>query len=585
MACKSCRSAKTKCHFPDHGDDRSCQRCRNIGLDCHIGGQLRRGRKAQERLSTGRELLYRAISLVEELRAQNPATHMSTDLAHAFQQSSSTRNAIVSSNRQGALVGLEMASSTEPFAPSFLPSPEATETLGQWEMLANTPYPTLTEQDSVTAADEWSELSRWLFGDQYELHRTPRVADQYYRQALQAEVLEDVQGNAAYISNILNAEVAMDLIDFYFDHLHQFSFHLQARLHTYDYLAIRSPFLLATVCAISACFDYRYAGIAQVLMNASEELSYRIHRQGAKSREIIQALCLLAHWGAAVEDGRHDRTWSWIGQAIRMGTELNYHNLDNSSPCANHFSCGGEADSPCASNLDQDDRRRTWCLLYLTDITMFEQTGRPGSIAGSIEQVDWNSYLCKRDHKLAAIVSVRQILATAIAYIERLRHSANPVSGQSRADEVAGWIKRLAEWRLGIAASDDRFLQLMSFANEMMLRAMAMRILPPRDLDVRHWQAAATEVIRIFLDWPATELAYLSNFSLVKIAYAVTVMVKSSGPSPRYTRWAISQTGRTVQERMAEVGRRRYFGTSMATLHSDYLSRLLDHFESRIPSS
>jgi len=135
----------------------------------------------------------------------------------------------------------------------------------------------------------------------------------------------------------------------------------------------RSPFLLTTICAISARFYNPRPELHNKLTDISKKLAFSVPAAGYKSLEIVQAYLLLSLWGTGpVERYEQDRTWMLLGMAIRMATDLNLHRKTATvSP-----------ETPEGKARDQEvhNRERTWLVCFSLDRSTSAQMGKPHSV-------------------------------------------------------------------------------------------------------------------------------------------------------------------------------------------------------------
>ncbi|KAI0306674.1 fungal-specific transcription factor domain-containing protein [Multifurca ochricompacta] len=210
----------------------------------------------------------------------------------------------------------------------------------------------------------------------------------------------------------VSTEEVVALFDIYFEHLNMHCNMLDRDFHTPSLVCSRSPFLLTTICAISAKFYTARPELHGKLTELSKKLAFTVPAQGYKSLEIVQAYLLLALWGSGpVERYEQDRTWMLLGMAIRMATDLNLHRKTATiSP-----------ETPEGKARDQEvhNRERTWLVCFSLDRSTSAQMGKPSSIREDCiirNALQWvQSPLARRgDFSLVAYVELQRIISRTL---------------------------------------------------------------------------------------------------------------------------------------------------------------------------
>ncbi|KAI0256586.1 fungal-specific transcription factor domain-containing protein [Lactifluus subvellereus] len=212
--------------------------------------------------------------------------------------------------------------------------------------------------------------------------------------------------------NFVSTEEVVALFDIYFDQLNLHCNLLDRDVHTPSLVCSRSPFLLTTICAVSAKFYSPRPELHGKLTELSKKLAFTVPAQGYKSLEIVQAYLLLALWGTGpVERYEQDRTWMLLGMAIRMATDLNLHRKSSTvSP-----------ETPEGKARDQEvyNRERTWLVCFCLDRSISAQMGKPSSIKEDCivrNALQWvQSPLARRgDFSLVAYVELQRIISRTL---------------------------------------------------------------------------------------------------------------------------------------------------------------------------
>lgn len=98
-------------------------------------------------------------------------------------------------------------------------------------------------------------------------------------------------------------------------------------------------------------------------MPYARKLASDMIERGFKSIEIVQAYMLLAYYNTPTERFEDDRTWTYIGLAIRMAVELNLWRNPKQPP---------DLDEEGIANftLETVNRERTWYQIFIMDVSV-----------------------------------------------------------------------------------------------------------------------------------------------------------------------------------------------------------------------
>ncbi|KAG9015703.1 hypothetical protein FRB90_004396 [Tulasnella sp. 427] len=190
---------------------------------------------------------------------------------------------------------------------------------------------------------------------------------------------------------------------------------LDPNWHTPSLVCSRSPFLLTAICAVSSKFYAARPDLHQKLNKIAKKLAFSVPEQGYKSVEIVQAYLILFLWGIGpVERFEQERTWTILGLAIRVATDINLH---RKIPYA-------EGDSPDAraTNLEIRNRERAWLLCYVLDRSFSTQMGKPHSVKEDFiirTANKWwqHPHALPLDVGLAAYVDYQRTLSRALDFL------------------------------------------------------------------------------------------------------------------------------------------------------------------------
>lgn len=136
--------------------------------------------------------------------------------------------------------------------------------------------------------------------------------------------------------------------------LNPFISQFDPKLHTFEYVQQRSPFLLTSILAAAA--RAFHPPLHSALRAHTEHLLAKAFTQGTKSPETVQAILVSTYW----KEPDDTRSWLLIGYAIRMCIELGWHKLGTITPAL----LQGETSIRIREEMNT---RRTWLILFVYD--------------------------------------------------------------------------------------------------------------------------------------------------------------------------------------------------------------------------
>lgn len=152
----------------------------------------------------------------------------------------------------------------------------------------------------------------------------------------------------------------------YFNSLREYCGHLDPAIHTSRFLRDSSPFLTTVLAMTVAGFCPQSGHLLPGLQSHALFLSDRVFSEGLKSLEIVQAYCLLVHWAPIANNWGDDRRWGWLGQALRIATEIRMDKPLNELTYSHYRTVAGLPEQ--AFPLLAKDRARSWLLLGIAEI-------------------------------------------------------------------------------------------------------------------------------------------------------------------------------------------------------------------------
>ncbi|EIN04820.1 hypothetical protein PUNSTDRAFT_146153 [Punctularia strigosozonata HHB-11173 SS5] len=178
-------------------------------------------------------------------------------------------------------------------------------------------------------------------GDVAEEHHEERVGiadEDYFRPSPEPETrgpsIVDPSHQAPHIlaKGIVTPDEVEKLFRIYFDYMNCSLSILDPVLYTAKTTYWRSPFLFTVICAVAS----RYYGLRPELygelMNYARLAAGTALIGGPKTVENVFAYILLALYPLPVKKWEDDRTWLYLGLAIRIATDLNLHHPSTAKP-------------------------------------------------------------------------------------------------------------------------------------------------------------------------------------------------------------------------------------------------------------
>lgn len=98
-------------------------------------------------------------------------------------------------------------------------------------------------------------------------------------------------------------------------------------------------------------------------MPYARKLASDMIERGYKSIEIVQAYMLLAYYNTPTERFEDDRTWTYIGLAIRMAVELNLWRNPRQPPDL-------DEEGIASFTMETVNRERTWYQIFIMDVSL-----------------------------------------------------------------------------------------------------------------------------------------------------------------------------------------------------------------------
>ncbi|PWN34359.1 uncharacterized protein FA14DRAFT_161780 [Meira miltonrushii] len=196
-------------------------------------------------------------------------------------------------------------------------------------------------------------------------------------------------------------------------------------LHSVTYVRNRSALLTTVIAALAARLsdEGRHAKLAVVLESHwRQKLLPEAILGGYKSVELAQAFLVLAIYHKPTNRLSEDRSWQYLGFAIRIATEIGVNRLTQPND---------EAKDNEQVRRRIRNRHRLWISLWLTDRSLSLQTGRPATIAED-DLVAKSDLWHREDFALpedARLVSLVKLTRTCTTFVDAF----SEIIGQSNA--------------------------------------------------------------------------------------------------------------------------------------------------------
>jgi hypothetical protein len=132
---------------------------------------------------------------------------------------------------------------------------------------------------------------------------------------------------------ILTLKQAQDLYTTYFsNNSSSLITYFDPSIHNFDYVTQHSALLLTCILWRAAASLHQYSDIREELFKHMEKtLIPSIFSRNHRSVEIVQALILLSAYYPPSGDTTEDRSWTLLGWAIRLATDLKIHSTITST--------------------------------------------------------------------------------------------------------------------------------------------------------------------------------------------------------------------------------------------------------------
>ncbi|KAI5479081.1 C6 transcription factor, partial [Pseudohyphozyma bogoriensis] len=496
--------------------DLPCTRCRELGTQCEYPVFMRRGRK---RAITPNELLLERI------------------LHDAEEAYSAITGKTVESQPLELLV--------EPPPPVIRTLPPETITTSHKEEDSDSE---LTKLDDVFD-NPLSMIARLAIGveppvpAQRDPHATTELAEVRAEPSAEEFSLTDLHQPISDLDPAMDPinlhlltfpELSM-LVDFYFRYLYPTTFICDPLFYTPQRLREASPFLTTVIAYVSASFCPGASHLLPALERHSTLMADVVYLKGYKSRPIVNAFTLLTRWSPLPEDWRSDRTWTTLGQALRIGTELRlYADLGRER----HEREKRPPPPPDAPRKKKHSlyhkNQKTWTLLNIAEVATCVTTARLPLVAGLRQFGAFRSEVpeCAPEHPEYNLCALEAFYCLYTKAISQFTGMGTGDKGRRMVDEATrqnfldGWCEDMRSWRTRWNAAGPQVL-LPYHYGRCILFGLTLRLGKPSRHVFEHCRSAAFDAIAVVARSQDPSLIYLSNALVFNLFYCVSFLVRT----------------------------------------------------------
>ncbi|KAJ3545622.1 hypothetical protein NM688_g5606 [Phlebia brevispora] len=160
-------------------------------------------------------------------------------------------------------------------------------------------------------------------------------------------------------SGILALHEILDLFNLFFERINPFFASLDGEIHCPQKLIWLNEPLFTVICALASRHYIQRPGLYDVLMDIATDLAGDALIRGFKSVETVQAFLLLGVYPVPKKKWVDDRSWLYMGAAVRLAQEIDLHKPPTGS-----------------DEQDNVNRLRTWMNCFTVDRSHATQFGK-----------------------------------------------------------------------------------------------------------------------------------------------------------------------------------------------------------------
>jgi len=189
-----------------------------------------------------------------------------------------------------------------------------------------------------------------------------------YDLSIRATLIENHSPPEILVHGLVTPDDVDRLFEIFYTKLNVHVTLLDREIHTVQSTFARCPFLFTVVCAISSRYYKEKSEIYPIAMHFARRAAADGLLNGWKSVELSQAYMLLSTYAVPARRWEEDRSWLYIGLAIRIATDLNLHQVSTVKP---------RNERHRREILNQE---RLWLNCHNLDRSMATQFGKPSTI-------------------------------------------------------------------------------------------------------------------------------------------------------------------------------------------------------------
>lgn len=171
--------------------------------------------------------------------------------------------------------------------------------------------------------------------------------------------------------NIITSVEAEKLFKIFIDYMNISVSLLDPKLYTAQQVYWRCPFLFTVICAIASRYDAERPDLYPTAMDLARQEAGAAFLICPKRVEVVQAYYLLSLYPITTRRWEEDRSWIYLGQAIRVAMDMNLHHPNTAKP----------RDEPHAREML--NRTRAWLNVYNLDRSFGSQYGKMAIISNA----------------------------------------------------------------------------------------------------------------------------------------------------------------------------------------------------------
>lgn len=505
--------------------------------------------------------------------------------------------------------------------------------LAEWDTDAETgeaadeePFadPTKSKQVIIAIASKPNDASGVTSGGESEAGASRKG---YFNLSLFHSKNDDTDGLDPVELGLVELKELERLFDIFFARINPVLDLFDPFLHSVAFVRMRSAFLTTVISSMAARFSDtpQDAKLASTLdKHWQEKLLPMILLGGYKSVEISQAFLILTTYSRPTNRLVDDRSWQYLGFAIRTATEVGVNR--KVTPSENLL--GNEQVARRVRN-----RERLWFNLFLYDRTLSAQTGRPWTISEDrmiVQSSMWHrqDFALPEDVSLVSLIKLRRItaqhteafdtyLTSPDRFDETQTATALGVGGQSMFDRRLAGLEffrknanaDLEKWKetwcintedkikeVDTSAAAGKYLvrwaptaKLFYYHSRLLINSLVLGateqyegFLSGSSVSVDCWTSAISLIDTVLNDFSEEALVTWSNDRVVMAVYAAVSAVRMTNMKHKYA-FADKETLLALVRRLATsmtiAGKTPRHRNGSATPYGRYLKSVLGAFE------